>query len=62
VLNFTAIDFETANSSSASACSVGMVKVHDGIVVDSAYWLIRTWSPSSTATTLSPTMPGSTSA
>ncbi|SDN64402.1 DNA polymerase-3 subunit epsilon [Cryobacterium flavum] len=40
MLNFTAIDFETANSSGASACSVGMVKVRDGVVVDSAYWLI----------------------
>jgi len=40
-LDFTAIDFETANSSSASACSVGLVKVRDGRVVDSAYWLIR---------------------
>jgi DNA polymerase-3 subunit epsilon len=40
-LNFTAIDFETANSSSASACSVGMVKVRDGIVVDKVGWLIR---------------------
>ncbi|MBG6212917.1 MAG: 3'-5' exoribonuclease [Cryobacterium sp.] len=41
MLNFTAIDFETANSSGASACSVGMVKVRDGMVVDSAYWLIQ---------------------
>ena len=40
-LNFTAIDFETANSSSASACSVGLVKVRDGAVVDKASWLIR---------------------
>ena len=40
-MNFTAIDFETANSSSASACSVGLVKVRDGVVVDKAYWLIR---------------------
>jgi DNA polymerase III subunit epsilon len=40
-LDFTAIDFETANSSSASACSVGMVKVRDGVMVDSAYWLIK---------------------
>jgi DNA polymerase III subunit epsilon len=40
-MDFTAIDFETANSSSASACSVGMVKVRDGVVVDSAYWLIK---------------------
>ena len=41
MLNFTAIDFETANSSSASACSVGLVKVHDGKVVDKVYWLIQ---------------------
>ena len=40
-VNFTAIDFETANSSSASACSVGLVKVRDSVVVDTAYWLIR---------------------
>lgn len=40
-LNFTAIDFETANSSAASACSVGMVKVRDGKVVDRAGWFIR---------------------
>ena len=40
-LNFTAIDFETANNSAASACSVGLVKVCDGRVVDEAYWLIR---------------------
>lgn len=40
-LNFTAIDFETANSHSASACSVGLVKVRDGKVVDEAGWFIR---------------------
>ena len=40
-LNFTAIDFETANSSSASACSVGLVKVRDGVVVDKANWFIK---------------------
>lgn len=40
-LDFTAIDFETANSNSASACSVGMVKVRDGKVVDTAGWLIH---------------------
>lgn len=40
-LNFTAIDFETANSSGASACSVGLVKVRDGVVVDKASWFIR---------------------
>lgn len=40
-LQFTAIDFETANGSPASACSVGLVKVLDGKVVDSQSWLIR---------------------
>jgi DNA polymerase-3 subunit epsilon len=40
-LDFTAIDFETANSSSASACSVGMARVRDGRVVATAGWLIR---------------------
>jgi DNA polymerase-3 subunit epsilon len=40
-LDFTAIDFETANNSPASACSVGLVKVRDGRVVDTAYWLIK---------------------
>ena len=40
-LNFTAIDFETANSSHASACSVGLVKVVHGTVVDRATWFIR---------------------
>ncbi|MGX1701829.1 3'-5' exonuclease [Microbacterium sp. NPDC055357] len=40
-LDFTAIDFETANSSSASACAVGLVRVRDGQVVEQAGWLIR---------------------
>jgi DNA polymerase-3 subunit epsilon len=40
-LDFTAIDFETANGSSASACSVGLVKVRDGQIVDRIGWLIR---------------------
>lgn len=40
-LDFTAIDFETANSSPASACSVGLVRVRAGKVVDQTGWLIR---------------------
>ena len=40
-LDFTAIDFETANSSPASACSVGLVRVREGRVVAQAGWLIR---------------------
>ena len=40
-LDFTAIDFETANGSAASACSVGLVKVRDGQVVDRIGWFIQ---------------------
>jgi DNA polymerase-3 subunit epsilon len=40
-VDFTAIDFETANSKSASACAVGLVRVRDGKVVERAEWLIR---------------------
>jgi len=40
-VDFTAIDFETANGHASSACSVGLVKVRDGRVEDRAEWLIR---------------------
>lgn len=40
-VDFTAIDFETANSHAASACAVGLVRVRDGAVVDRESWLIR---------------------
>ncbi|MEQ6898822.1 exonuclease domain-containing protein [Microbacterium sp. KR10-403] len=40
-VDFTAIDFETANSSSASACAVGLVRVRSGEVVAQTGWLIR---------------------
>jgi DNA polymerase-3 subunit epsilon len=40
-LDFTAIDFESANSSPASACSVGLVRVRAGQVVAQTGWLIR---------------------
>ncbi|QIK62798.1 3'-5' exonuclease [Leucobacter viscericola] len=40
-VNFTALDFETANSHPSSACSVGLVRVRDGVVADQAYWLIK---------------------
>ena len=39
-LNFTAIDFETANGSPASPCAVGLVKVRDGKLVDDLATLI----------------------
>ena len=40
-LNFTAIDFETANGSPASPCAVGLVKVSEGKVVDAYSTLIQ---------------------
>ncbi|WP_090150868.1 3'-5' exonuclease [Leucobacter sp. L43] len=40
-VDFTAIDFETANSHPSSACSVGLVRVRAGAVVDRVHWLIR---------------------
>ena len=40
-VDFTAIDFETANSHASSACSVGLVRIRDGKVVDRARWLIK---------------------
>ena len=40
-LDFTAIDFETANSSSASACAVGLARVRGGEVIETKGWLIQ---------------------
>ncbi|GAA1697001.1 3'-5' exonuclease [Microbacterium sediminicola] len=40
-LDFTAVDFETANSSNASACAVGLARVRGGVVVETEGWLIR---------------------
>lgn len=39
--NFIAIDVETANASPASICSIGAVKVRDGVIVDRRYALVR---------------------
>lgn len=39
--NFVAIDFETANQHPTSICSVGAVKVIDGIIVDRFYELVK---------------------
>lgn len=44
-INFTAIDFETANSSPASPCAVGLVKVENGRIVDSIATLIQPPAP-----------------
>jgi len=40
-LNFTAIDFETANERPDSVCSMGIVLVRDGQIADKRYRLIR---------------------
>ncbi|MDE7402471.1 MAG: 3'-5' exonuclease [Muribaculaceae bacterium] len=39
--NFAAIDFETANGNRTSVCSVGIVIVKDGRIVDKFYSLIK---------------------
>lgn len=40
-MNFTAIDFETANSKRGSVCAVGLAKVVNGEIVERASWLIK---------------------
>jgi DNA polymerase-3 subunit epsilon len=40
-LDFTAIDFETANGFRGSPCSVGLIKVRGGRVAERASWLMR---------------------
>ena len=39
--NFAAIDFETANNEYTSVCSVGVVIVRNGEIIDSFYSLIK---------------------
>ena len=41
MINFAAIDFETANENACSICSVGVVVVRNGEVADSFYSLVR---------------------
>lgn len=41
MLDFAAIDFETANTAPSSVCSVGIVVVRGGEVVDTFYSLIQ---------------------
>jgi DNA polymerase-3 subunit epsilon len=40
-MNFTAIDFETATGARDSACSLGIVTVRGGVIVDRYHTLIR---------------------
>ncbi|MDE5605846.1 MAG: exonuclease, partial [Bacteroidales bacterium] len=39
--DFAAIDFETANNAPTSVCSVGVVVVRQGQIVDKVYRLIK---------------------
>lgn len=39
--DFIAIDFETANSNRSSVCSIGVVIVKDGVIIDKFYRLIK---------------------
>lgn len=41
LMNFTSIDFETANKNRDSACSVAVVVIENGRMVDSYSSLIR---------------------
>lgn len=41
MLDYTALDFETANAYRGSPCAVGLVRVRDGRPVDEQRWLIR---------------------
>jgi len=40
-MNFTAIDFETANEMMSSPCALGLAVVEGGLVVERRSWLIR---------------------
>jgi DNA polymerase III subunit epsilon len=40
-MRFAAIDFETADNGSDSACALGIVVAEDGAIVRRGYWLIR---------------------
>jgi len=41
IVEFTAIDFETANEKRASACAIGIVLVSNGEIIEQVYHLIR---------------------
>lgn len=40
-MNFTAIDFETANEKVSSVCQVGIATVNNGKIVEKVEWLVR---------------------
>lgn len=41
MIDFVALDFETANSNRSSACAVGLAVVHNGQIVNTAYTLLK---------------------
>jgi DNA polymerase III subunit epsilon len=41
MINFTAIDFETATGNRSSACAVGIISVENGMIVDEYVTLIQ---------------------
>lgn len=42
MMEFVAIDFETANNSPLSACSIGLARMNkEGELLDTKYWLIK---------------------
>jgi DNA polymerase-3 subunit epsilon len=40
-MNFTSLDFETANPSRVSICAAGLAVFEDGQLTESPYWLVR---------------------
>jgi DNA polymerase-3 subunit epsilon len=40
-MNFTSIDFETANRSRANICAAGIAVFENGILMEAPYWLVR---------------------
>lgn len=44
-MNFVALDFETANELRNSPCSIGLVRVRNGVVTDRYYTLIKPEPP-----------------
>jgi DNA polymerase-3 subunit epsilon len=40
-MNFTSIDFETANPSRVSICAAGLAVFEDGNLTEAPYWLVR---------------------
>jgi DNA polymerase-3 subunit epsilon len=40
-MNFTSLDFETANYSPVSICAAGIAVFEDGKLTEPPYWLVR---------------------